>query len=106
MPVAHGIPMHFEAVRTILQIVSDIDAFSRQFFGFAHGYKTCTERIRQRGSKDEPASFYAEYDVNLGFRVVRLQSINDIVKAFPVFEQRGDVVEENARLGKIGNFAD
>src|ERR1019366_8154265 len=55
--------------------------------------------------EDESARLDAQHYVHLRIAVVVLESIDDAAEAGPVPEQRRDVVEEDAGLGKVGHLA-
>ncbi len=80
-------------------------AFRRQLLRLAHRHEAGAQSIRQSGSEDEAARFDADYRIDFRVLVVGLETVDDSAQPGRILQQRGDVVEENARLGEIGNFA-
>ena len=97
-----GVLVDFQRVGTVLQVVSHAGDGRRELAGLADRDEAGVEPVGESGAKDEAASLDAEDEVDLLFDVVSSESVNEFGEAGLVFEQRGDVVEEDARLGKIG----
>ena len=69
-------------------------------------HKTGTEGICQGGSKNEATGFDANDAIDFQVGRIGEHAIEDGLQASGIFEQRGDVVKENACLGIIRYFAD
>jgi hypothetical protein len=95
--------VNLQSVRTILQVVGHARHRSRQFARLAHGHESRVQPVGQRRPKDESARLNAQHQVDLLGKIVRRQSVDHLRKTGLVFEQRGYVVKENSRLGKIRN---
>ena len=59
-----------------------------------------------RRSKKISARLNPDNDIDRCGAIVGSQGINRFAEAIPVFQQRGDVVEIDARLGEVRHFAD
>jgi len=94
--------VHLQGVGTILEVVGHADALGGKFFGLAHGDEAGVECVSERGGEDETAGFDAEDGIDLGVLVVGREAVDDFVKSGSVFEEGGDVVEEDAGFGKSG----
>src|SRR5206468_12260315 len=68
--------------------------------------ETRPEGVGQCRSEDKPASFDADDGIDLSLAVVLLEAVDRGAKSAGVLEQGGDVVEEDAGLGEVGDFAD
>ena len=101
-----GVLVEFELVGAVFELVGDGGSFSGKLFWFAHGNETGTQTIGQCGGENEAAGFDAGDDVHFGAVVLFAELVNERMEAGRVFEQGGEVVEQNARLGIIGDFAD
>ncbi len=78
----------------------------RQLLGLADRHEAGIQRERDCGCKEVAARFDADDDIDRGGFIVIAQSVDGFAKACFVLKQRGDVVEIDARLGEIGDFAD
>src|SRR6266852_8652208 len=102
----YGVFVDFERVRAIFEGVGDAGSFCGELFGFAHGDEAGAEAVSERGSEDESAGFDSGNDIDLVAVVVFAEEIDQGVEALLILQQGSEIVEENARLGIIGNFAD
>ena len=98
--------MQFELVGAVFELVGDGAGFSGQLFWLADRNKTGAEAIGQRRSENESPGFNAGDNIHLGAVVLLAELINQRMETGRVFQQCGEVVEQNTRLGIIGNFAD
>ncbi len=72
---------------------------------FAHRDEPCIQPIGQRRPKDESARLDPQHQVDIALDVVGGQRVDQLGEAGLVFQQRGDVVKQNPRLGKIRHRA-
>src|SRR5580704_15078996 len=100
------IEMNFQRIGAVFQVVSHASHGRRQLARLAYRYKSRIETISERRAEDEAASLDAEDEVDIFADVMRGQGINHLREANPVFQQRRDVVKEDARLGEVGYGAD
>src|SRR5581483_11062729 len=77
-----------------------------EFLRIPDRHEADPQRISQRRGEDEPASFDAQHQVYRRMRVVVLQAVDDDLKPARLLQQCGDVVEEDAWLRKVRDFAD
>jgi hypothetical protein len=101
-----GVEMDFKAIGAVLEIIGDTGDGRGQLARLANGNEAGVEPIGQRGAEDESAGLNAENEIDFALKIMRGQSVNELREAGLVFEQRGDVVKEDAGLGKIGDGAD
>jgi len=94
--------MHFERIRAVLQIVRNTEPFAGQFLGLAHGHEAHSQRVGQRRSEDESARLDADDQIGSRALVAGFQAVNDTCEPTGILEQRGDVVKQDAGLGKSG----
>src|SRR5664280_1104539 len=94
-----------QRIVAVLQFVLPLQDFSRQLLRLAHRNEARVQTVSQRRPKDEPPRLDAHNQVNMLVDVMLRERIDEAGKAELVFEQRGDVVEEDAGFGEVGNFA-
>src|SRR5208282_3745042 len=99
------IPVNLQGIVTVLEFILPLQDFSRQLLRFAHGNKSGVQAIGESRAKDETAGFYTQHQVNVVADVVLGEGIDEAGEAELVFQQGGDVVKENPRLGEVGNLA-
>ena len=100
-----GVEVDFERVGAVFEIVGDAGYRCGQLARLADGDEAGIEAVGERGAEDESAGFDAEDEVDLAFKIVGGERVDEHGEAGAVFEQRGDVVEEDARLGEVGHGA-
>src|SRR5437899_12989110 len=98
--------MDFKCAGSVFQGVIVFGGGSREFARLTDRNETSVETIGQRGTEDETASFDAEYEINIFQKVELGESVDQCGEADFVLEQSGDVVEQDAFFGEVGNFAD
>jgi len=101
-----GVEMDFEGVGAVLEVVADFGRGGGEFFGLADRDEAGVEAVGERGAEDEAAGFDAEDHVDVFADVVRGEGVDELGEAGFILEQRGDVVEEDAGLGEVGDRAD
>src|SRR5262249_24358498 len=73
----------------------------RKLAWLSHRNKSCPETIGHRAAEDEPAALDADDQVH-PITLERLRHrVHHVVEPVAVAEQRGDVVEQDARLRKV-----
>ena len=100
-----GVEMDFEGVGAVFQIVRDASDGGGKLFRLAYGDEAGIEAVSERGTKDEAAGFNAKDEIDLLLEVVGGKGVNELGEAGLVLEDGGDVVEEDAGLGKIRDGA-
>src|SRR5271157_1028710 len=98
--------VHFQRVVAVFQFVLPLQDVGRQLLRLAHRNEARVQAVRKRRPEDESARLNAQHQVDVLVDVVLRKRVDEAGKAELVFEQRGDVVEENARFRKARNFAD
>ena len=101
-----GVFVEFERVGAVFEGVGDGARFCGEFFRLSNGDETGAESIGERGREDEAAGFDAGDLVNFVAVVVVAKLVDEIVEALLVFQDRGEVVEQDSGLRVIGHFAD
>src|SRR6185312_3023916 len=97
--------MNLEGVRPVFEVIGYPRRRSRQLARLPYGHKPRVEPVRERWTKDEATRFDAEHQVDVLVDVVLRERINERRESLRILEQGRDVVEEDTRLGKIGNGA-
>src|SRR6185312_15264242 len=103
---ADSVLMDLERINAVFELVIPLDGVRRELAGLADGHESGVQAIGERGTKDEATGLDSQDQVDFRAEIVFGQSINQRREADVVFEKRGDVVEQNAFLGEVGNFAD
>ena len=105
MVIADRVVMDLEGVAAVLEVVAGRVGPRRELSRFAHDREPGAETVRHRRADDEAARLDAEHHV--GASAVAL---DELVDGRPerrgVREQRGDVLEHDPRLRKVGDVAD
>src|SRR6185437_13001478 len=102
----NGIEMDFERVRTVFEVIAHARGLRGQLLRLAHWNEAGVQAISQRRPEDKAARLNAEDQVDVLLNVVRGQRVDQLRKTGLVLQQRGDVVEQDARLGKVRHGAD
>src|SRR5215469_3674145 len=100
-----GVLMDFKLVCSVLKLIGDLLGLPRQLVGLAYRHETCAETIRKGGSENKSARFDASYDIDVLASELVAESFNQRMKTFFVLQERGQVVEQYARLRIVGHFA-
>ena len=97
--------MHLERIHAVLQFIADPLGLCRKLLRLSHRHETEAEVIRQSRCEDEAARLNSKDNIRLQWTNLGGQRVDDFAEAGLVFEQRCDVVKEDALLRKIGNLA-
>src|SRR5206468_11578000 len=73
---------------------------------FANRDEAGAQAIRDRTAQDEAATLDADHQIDAVVFEGRGQRADDTMEAVAIAQQRGDVVEEDARLRKVGHVRD
>ncbi len=98
--------MNLQGVLPVLEVILPLQNLRGQLLWLADGYKAGVQPVSEGRAEDEAARFDAQHQVDVVVDVALGQGIDQASKAQLVLQQRCDVIEKNAGLGKIGNFAD
>src|SRR5438270_5356539 len=98
--------MNLEGIGTVFKSVVKLCGSSRKFARFANRNKSRIETIGHCRTKNKAARFHAQHQVYVFVEVMLRKCVDQRSEAEFVFEQRRDVIEENAGLGKIWHFTD
>ena len=101
-----GVFVDFEGVGAVFEVVALRDDLGGELFGLADGDEAGVEAVGDGGGEDEAAGLGAEDDVDVLPDVVPGEGVNHPRETGAVLEQGGDVVEEDAGLGEVGDGAD
>ncbi len=101
-----GVGVDFERIGGVFELVGDGHRFRGEFFWFANGDESGVEAVGESRGENEAARFDSGDDVYFVAVVVFAEAIDKRVETARVLQQSGEVVEKNAGLGVIGNFAD
>src|SRR3954469_8847755 len=101
----HRVLVHLERVRSVLEIVGRAHARRRQLAGFAHRREAGANPIGDGGAENEAPALYPDHEIDALILERDRETVDRGAQAGGVLEQRRDVVEEDARFGKIGDVA-
>ena len=100
-----SIQMHLHAVRAVLQAVVQAARLPWQLALFPHRHKPGAQLLGDHGAKDEAARFGPGDHVNMQVAERLGQIFDGEGETGGVGQQRGDVLEDDAGLGKVGDVA-
>jgi hypothetical protein len=80
-------------------------ARTRQLLRLAQQHERQLQRKRDGGAEEEAAALEARHAVELQRTAVLYQQVNAMLVRFRLQQQRRDVLEQNARLGKVRDGA-
>src|SRR5260370_991048 len=101
MAAADRVFVNLEAVGAVLELIADAYAVRWQLLRFTHRNETRIQRVGQGRREDKSARFDTDNHVDAGVLVMLLEPVDGVMKAPVVLEQRGDVIEQDSRLGEI-----
>lgn len=101
-----GVAMDFEGGGAVFEVVGGFDGLVGEFSFFTNGNEGNAEEGGDGGAEDEAPGF----DGGDGGEVVVAMALGEegegALKEFGIFEDRGDVFEQDPRLGEVGDVAD
>src|SRR5262245_39859809 len=106
MALADRVPVNFESVPAIFQVVAVAFYLRGQFLRLAYGHEARAKVVSQDRGENETARLDAYYAINISSIEMFDRPVDDGAQSFCVFEHSGDVVEEYAWFWEIGDFAD
>ncbi|MNM87325.1 hypothetical protein D3C81_995010 [compost metagenome] len=95
--------MHRQTVLTVLQVVFHLNRFIGKLPAFANRHKPHAQRVSQRRANHETTSLGTGDQIDLKMGHQLLQFIDRLAIHGAVIQQRGNVLETDARLRKIRN---
>src|SRR4030095_6990815 len=98
--------VYLERVGAVLEVIGDALDGRGQLLGFADGDKAGVQPIRERRTEDETTGLDADDEVDLLLDVVLAERVDQGGETAFVAQQGGDVVEEDALLREVRDFAD
>src|SRR5215831_16300777 len=101
-----GVFVYLQGIQAVLELVAPFDGLGGRLARLAEGDEAGVEAVGQRRSEDEAAGLDGQHGIDLGVEVVLGERVNECGEADFVLEQGGDVVKQDAFLGKIRDFAD
>src|SRR6185503_854453 len=105
LPLLHRIVVNLERIGAVLEGIGRGDALRRQLARLAHGREPRADAIGDGGAEDEPAALDADDEIDPLVPEREREAVDGGAEAGRVLHQRGDVVEEDAGLGEIGDVA-
>ena len=97
-----GIVVNLEDAAAVFEGVLAAPRFPRQFAGLADRHEAAAEDARDAAAEDEAARFDRRYVRDAGVFERLGQRVRDVVERFVRAQQRRDVFEDDAGLGKSG----
>ena len=97
--------MDFQYVFTVLERIRETQLVRRQFARLADRHETGTQFIGQRRAKDPTARFDRGDDVDIRIDVPLDHCIDSFLEGLAIADESGDITEENALDGEIGDTA-
>src|SRR5690349_14861116 len=102
----HRVHVRLEHALPVLQRVLDAVGLVRQLAQLADGREADLQPVRQRRAEDEAARLDRHHPVEPAPPQPRLHGVEHVLERAGVREDRRDVLEDDAGLGKVGNVAD
>ena len=99
------VEVDFERVGAVFEVVVHAGALRGKLLWLAHGDEACVQTVCDGWAKDEAASFDAQDEVDFFADVVGGEGVDELREAGFVLEESGDVIEEDSRLGEVGDGA-
>ena len=108
MTRSDGVFVDFQDVGAVLEIVFDTLGLGRKLPGLPNRHETGAESVRQRWSENESPGLHPDDRVDaLRFGTDHLgETVDGGTQPVRVLEKGRDVIEQDARLRKVGNLAD
>jgi hypothetical protein len=88
-----GIPVYFQDIFAVFQIVFIADGLGRKLAGFADQNKADTQPVCNRSSKHKAPGFRSDYDICIQIFTYVNHGIYSIVIRLIVLQQRGNILE-------------
>ena len=104
-PAVDRVAVHLEAVGAVFEVVGDADRSCRQLAELAHRHEAGADAVGDRRAEDEAAALDADDEVDALAAYGVGQRVDRQLEALGVPQQRGDVVEQDARLGEVRDVA-
>jgi|APFre7841882590_1041340.scaffolds.fasta_scaffold09616_2 hypothetical protein len=101
-----GIPMDGQGVRPILKAVLHFKTVSRQFPRFADRHEPGAKPTGEHSPENKTSGFDPHHFLDPTAVIPRGEFFDQAAECSPIFEQCGDIVEEDTGLGKIRHFTD
>lgn len=102
----HGISVDSKRVRPVFETVLDFKTIGRQLAGFPNRYKPGVQPGRQDARENEAAGFDPDDFADTSIPITLGEFVGQAAQRDGLFEQGGDVVEQNAGLGEIRHLTD
>src|SRR5256885_11846858 len=99
LPALDGVFVDLKGIGAVFEVVGELGDFRRQFLRLAHGYEAGIQAIGERRAEDEATGFNADDQIDVAIEVVLRECVDECSEADLVFEQGGDVIEQNSLLG-------
>src|SRR5262245_41241126 len=101
MPLRHAVDVNLQHGAAVLKIVLQGMRAIGQLSRFSQGHKWLVHAQGQRCSEEEATGFRGSDCLNVVALIPGSQPINGFLKRARLGEQRRNILEENARFGKI-----
>ena len=98
--------MHLDNARAVFQRILFLNGPVGQLAGLAHRDEAHPHRQGDRRPEDEAARLDAHDDVGRTRLRPLDHTVDDFLKGWAVRQHRRDVLEDDPRLGKVGDVAD
>lgn len=100
----HPIGMHLQLSAAIFQIIFQGIGSVGKFAGLPQRDERLAHLQRERGGKQEPAGLGSGDRIDRAILVTFVELIDGMLERCWLSEQRSNILEENSRLGKVGNI--
>jgi chaperonin GroES len=106
MMVGQGVSVDFQRVVAVFEGIGAGLAVVGQLAGFADRDEPGVQRLGDGNAEDEPARLGSDDQIDMLLSVRVRHELDGEGKAGSIGEQRRDVLEDDAGLGKVGNLTD
>jgi GNAT superfamily N-acetyltransferase len=102
---SHAVDMDLQLGAAVLQVVLKGMRAVRELARFAERDERPFQQQSQRSRKQEPPGFGSRHRIDLLALVMFLHALDRLAKGFRLSQERGNVLEKDARFGKIRDIA-
>src|SRR5439155_19964814 len=97
--------VHLEGRRDVFEVVLNAHHVPRELAALGHRVETVAELVSDGRGEDAPSRLHAHHDLDLFPADLCEEAVDRGRERVPILEERGDVLEEDPRLGKVGDIA-
>src|SRR4029453_12841551 len=103
--IGKTLAMNLGGIGAVFERIARFLRFIGEFPRLAYDGESGAECIGQRGAEDKTTRLDAQNRINLLGSIARGKNVDGLSKQWAVAQQRRDILENNAGLGKIGDVS-